>query len=312
MVLNGTSAQEIDSVGTVDNLELNNTAGAFVHPNSIMTINSALTLTAGTLTTNDSLVLASSDTFASARIAPIVPGASVTGKVQVHQYVQGGYRRYRFMSHPFSTDISMGQLQNSIDITGDSGAVHGFTGTGSNAPSAFRYDPRVANSGLSYDPGWKPFTNITASAADTNTFRRFQGIRIFLRGAKGQGLGYWFTYTPHDTVIGMTGPVNQGSQTITLSKGTGANQDYNMVGNPYPSPVDLGTVAYNALVSNQIVGAAFYVWNPSIGASGMYQAIPISTVSAAPYYIQANAAYQVRAEHDNATLNFTEGHKSSS
>ena len=82
-----------------------------------------------------------------------------------------------------------------------------------------------------------------------------------MRGAKGEGLGYT-SYIPSATSIGMQGRVNQGSQTITLAKGTAANQEYNMVGNPYPSPVDMGTVLHNALVGGQIVGSAFYVWNP--------------------------------------------------
>ena len=308
MVLNGSAAQTIDSIGVVNNLELDNIHGAAMHVGSMVTIGSTLTLTSGTLITNDSLVLASSDTMASARIAPIASGAGIANKVIVHQYVQGGYRRYRFMSHPFSTDISLGQLQSSIDITGQGGPANGFTLTGSNAPSAFRYDPYTGNSSLSYDPGWKPFTNISGSADPTNLFHRYQGIRLFMRGAKGEGLGYWFGYTPSDTVIGMTGAVNQGNQTIVLSKGTGSDQDYNMVGNPYPSPVNLGSVIYNASVSGNVSGSAFYVWNPSLGASGQFQAIPITSVT--PYYLPANTAYQVRADHDGATLNFTESDKS--
>ena len=315
-VLNGLTPQTIDSVGTIDNMELNNSNGATIRAfNTRVTIVKSLTLTSGTLATSDSLVLASSDTMSSARVAPITTAvAGVTGKVQVQQFVQGGYRRFRFMSHPFNSAISLSQLQNSIDITGNSGSANGFTTTGSNSPSAFRYDPYSANSSLSYDPGWLPFTSILPSAASTNQFNRYQGIRIFLRGAKGEGLGYWFGYTPSSAVITMAGVINQGDQTITLSKGSATVagspvQEYNMVGNPYPSPVDYGTVAYAALLSGDIVGSAFYVWNPSLGASGQYQAIPISTSGASPYYVQANTAVQVRADHDGAALHFTETDK---
>ena len=307
LVLNGTSTQTIDSIGTINNLELNNASGATMHVGSMVTIGKTLTLTTGTLITNDSLLLSSTDTFGSASIASIAPGAGITNKVIVHQFVQGGYRRYRFMSHPFSTDISLGQLQSSIDITGTGGAANGFTTTGSNAPSAFRYDPYHSNSSLSYDTGWRAFTNIGPSAGATNLFHRYQGIRLFMRGAKGEGLGYWFGYTPSDTIIGMTGPVNQGNQTVTLSKGTVSDQDYNMVGNPYPSSVDLGSVIYNAAVAGNVTGSAFYVWNPSLGASGQFQAIPISSVT--PYFFPANSAFQVRADHDGATLSFAESNK---
>ena len=308
LVLNGSTTQTIDSAGAINNLEINNANGAVMHVGSMVTIGSTLSLTAGTLTTNDSLLLESGDMSGTARIAPIATGAAIANKVIAHQYIQGGYRRFRFWSHPFTTNISLGQLQSSIDITGQGGAAHGFTTTGSNAPSAFRYDPYTSNSSLSYDPGWKPFTDISASADATNTFHRYQGLRVFMRGAKGEGLGYWFGYTPSATVIGMTGTVNQGSQTISLSKGSSSDQDYNMVGNPYPSPVDLGAVIYNASAAGQVTGSAFYVWNPSLGASGQFQAITINSVT--PYNLPAYTAFQVRADHDGATLHFTESHKS--
>ena len=109
----------------------------------------------------------------------------------------------------------------------------------------------------------------------------------------------------------MTGPLNQGNQKVTLLKGSGANQDYNMVGNPYASPVDLGTAAFNAKQAGNIAGSAFYVWNTSLGVSGFYQAIPIGSVTATPYYVQANASFQVRANHNGDTLNFTESNKAS-
>ena len=307
LIMNNSSTQYITGIGTVNNFTLSNTSGAAVLTGSRLTINKVLTITAGTLVTADSLVLASTDTNGTARVAALPPsGAAISGNVKVMQYIQGGYRRYRFLSHPFSASISLGQVGDYIDITGTGGATKGFTTTGSNASSAFRYNTNVANSALSYDAGWKAFNNITASASDTDVFHPYQGIRVFMRGAKGEGLGY-DTYIPSPTVIGMTGPVNQGSQTITLTKGGGANQDYNLLGNPYPSPVDIGTVLYNAQVANQVVGAAFYVWNPSIGVSGMYQAITINSVT--PYYLEANAAFEVRADHNNATLSFTESNK---
>ena len=308
--LSGTSVQHIAGTGAVNYLELNNANGAIIDSGAKVKILNTLTVTNGTLVTNDSLELESSDTAVAARIAAIPSGGAVSGNVKVMQYIQGGYRRYRFWAHPFSTSISLQQLQDDIDITGVGGATYGFTTTGSNSPSAFRYDPLTSNSSLPYDIGWKPFTDIRYSVtADTNMLNRYQGMRIFMRGAKGEGLGYYFTYTPSATTIGMTGPVNQGKQKITLQKGTSANQDYNMVGNPYPSPVDLGTVIYNAKQLGNIAGSAFYVWNPSLGASGFFQAIPISSMSPTSYDLQANVSFQVRANNNGDSINFTESNK---
>lgn len=315
-ILNGNVAQAVKGKGYINNLEISNTNGVRIDSGSLVSVGNTLTLTAGTLTTSDSLRLYS-DSSATARIAPIAVGAGVSGKVKVMQYITGGYRRYRFWSHPFADTISLSQVQPYIDVTGVGGAANGFTPTITNAPSAFRYDPMVSNSSLSYDLGWKPFTKINASAADTNKLHPGQGIRLFVRGTKGEGLGwlgYYGMYTPSPANITMAGKINQGNVSIALKQGSAdpSLQDYNMVGNPYPSPVDIGTVVYNAKVANQVVGSAFYVFDPKLGAGGQYIAVPIGSGAAAPYSMQANTCFQVRAHHNGATLSFAESNKTAS
>ncbi len=312
VIMIGSAAQKISGIGTISNLELNNANGATIQPAARAMISSTLYLTVGTLTTNDSLELLSTDTAATARIAEIpAAGASVSGRVKTDQYVQGGYRRFRFWGHSFSETISLSQLTPYIDITGPGGSTNGFTTTASNNPSAFRYDPSIGNDTSSYSSGWIPFTRINALAADSNKLHPGQGIRLFFRGSKGEGLGYlgaYGMYTPSSTINKMIGHVNQGAVSIPLKRGTDI-QTYNQISNPYPSPVDIGTVLYNAKAAGQITGSAFYVWNPSIGAGGQYMAIPIGTSAAEPYYIQANTSFQVRADHDGAHVDFTEADK---
>ena len=58
------------------------------------------------------------------------------------------------------------------------------------------------------------------------------------------------------------------------------------------------------------MGAAFYVWNPYLGTVGNFQAVPIGTATATPYYLQTNAAYEVRAAHNGDSLSFVETYKS--
>jgi hypothetical protein len=309
VVLLGSGLQHISGKGTISNLEVKNVSGVQIDTASKLNISNTLYLTSGMLATNDSLELLSADTATAARIAPVAPGAGVSGKVIADQYIQGGYRRYRFWSHPFRDTISLGQVQQYLDITGSGGAANGFTTTTSNASSVFWFNPYVGNSAASYDPGWRPFTRINAAAADTNRFHPGQGIRLFFRGAKGEGLGYlgyYGMYTPSATIIKMKGNVNQGTVTIALKQGSSAaTQSFNMVGNPYPSAVNIGDVLTNASATGQITGSAFYVWNPAIGAGGQYMAIPFG----GGYNIQACAAFQVMADHDGATLTFHENDK---
>jgi metal-sulfur cluster biosynthetic enzyme len=314
LIMSGASAQKIYGIGTISNLELDNSNGATIQPGARTMISSTLYLTAGTLTTNDSLELLSTDTFATARIAEIPPtGASVSGRVKTDQYVQGGYRRWRFWGHCFSDTIALIQLQPYIDITGPGGASRGFTTTTSNAPSAFWHNPYgSADDSTGYDPGWRAFNDIRTTAADSNLLHPGQGIRLFFRGSKGEGLGYLGylgMYTPSASISKMIGHVNQGAVSVYLKRGT-ASQTLNQLSNPYPSPVDLGTAAYYARQAGQITGYAFYVWNPAIGAGGQYMPIPIGTSAPEPFYLPANTSYQVRAAYDGAHLDFQESYKS--
>jgi hypothetical protein len=266
-----------------------------------------LTVTSGTLATSDSVVFYS-DTFGTARLAPLPgSGAAVSGNVKVMQWIASGRRAYRFFAHPFSNNIGLDQVENYIDVTGAGGSTNGFTTTASNAASAFRYNPLVGNSAAASDPGWRAFTSAYA-IADSNKLHKYQGIRLFFRGAKGEGLGY-LPYTPSSTTVAQWGILNQGSQAVTLAKGTSANQDYNMVGNPYASPTDIGTVIFNAKIAGAITGTAYYIWNPYLGSVGQFQAVSIPTSGATPYFLQANSCFQVRAAYNGATLNFAESNK---
>ena len=307
---NGTSTQLISGYGRIENLNINNSTGVTIVSGASLTVHNTLSVTQGTLTTNDSLILAS-DSNTTARIASLpLSGAAISGNVKVMQYIEGGYRRYRFWSHPFSTSIALSQIENYIDITGQGGSLNGFTNSNTNSPSAFWYSPMSANSSIAYDPGWKAFTSAYGTV-DSNRIHAQQGIRLFVRGIKGEGLN-GNPYTPSPVTIGMWGPVNQGNLVVHMQKGSAANQDYNQLGNPYPSPVDIGTIIYNAKTAGNITGGGFFVWNAQIGAAGQYQMIPIGTSSASPYYLQSCSAFQVRAAHNGDTLNFAESNKASS
>ena len=311
VVLNNASLQIIGGKGSIANIELNNAAGARIDTASKLVITNTLYVTSGVLHTNDSLELSATyDTSVPARIAALPSsGASISGKVTADLGIIGGYRRYRFVSHPFSSSISLGQLENFIDITGVGGSGNGFTPTITNAPSAFRFDPYTSNDTMSYDPGWKAFTQINASATGNNLFKQYQGIRLFVRGAKGEGIvPNWFTYTPSSVMVKMMGLVNQGPQVVTLSQGATnpAHQSFNMVGNPYPSPVDIGTILYNAKQAHQVTGSSFYVWDPRLPAGGGYVVV---LIDGSPFYIPAYSSFQVQADHDGAVINFAESNK---
>jgi hypothetical protein len=281
------------SVTLLDSLKL--TAGA--NPG-------VLTLNYGAVLNTGGLLKLLSDTLGTARLGNIE--GTINGNVTCQQYVQGGRRAYRLWAHPFSTYIPLSQIQNSIDVTGVGGAMNGFVTTASNAPSVYWYHTTLGNSTLPSDPGWKPFNSCFGSV-DSNRFKRYEGIRLYIRGAKGEGLAYLLP-PPSPVTISMWGPVNYGNQGIVLSKGSDTTKDYNLIGNPYASPVDIGTVIATAKDAGLIRGIAFYVWNPYRGTAGAFE----PKIIGAPYVIQAYNSFQVRAAVNGATLSFSESNKAAS
>jgi hypothetical protein len=201
-----------------------------------------------------------------------------------------------------------------MDITGNTTGVTdnntsktvgtGFTAVLLNNPSAFRFSTADANDNPS-NGGWKAFTAADGSGAN-NTWGIGQGIRVLIRGAKGQGLeSPNVSYTPSALTLDMTGTVNTGNVNLSLlTGGTGNNSGFNLVGNPYPSPVDISAVVF-ASTGVLDINKTVYTRNPQ---SGSYTTQLL--VSGTPYSIPSYAAVFIRnIGAGNVTLPFTEARK---
>jgi hypothetical protein len=272
------------------------TASASVTLNKPTTVTGTLSLTGGTLSTNNNLTLASTAS-GTARIDALTGGATISGNITAQKYLPGGRRAYRFLAHPFTTSIGLSSLTNSIDITGSGGSTNGFTNTASNNPSAFWYNEATGNGSSTNDIGWTAFTN--TNGVGSNAWKQYGGALILFRGAKGEGLT-GNTYTPSAATISFNGTVNTGNQTITLTKG--ANTAYSFIGNPYPSQVDLA-----ATVRGSNVGANFWVWDANQGTKGGYTSVPFSSSYILPAY---SSIIVTTSANTNNTIQFTEACKS--
>jgi len=269
-----------------------------VKPGAKLLISSATALPTG-----GKLVL-QSDNTGTASIGQLVSGASITGNVTVQQYIPGGYRKYRFLSHPFTTSQALSQLTDNIDITGNPSGTTGaggqttgtgFTATSTNNPSAYYFNTANANGDASNDAGWTAFTDAT-----TSSWAKGQGIRVLVRGTKGQtGTLDGTNATPGSVTLDMSGTINTGAVSLSLvTGGTGSTAGFNLVGNPYPSPVDLGAV----LTGSTNIGSSFYVRNPQTGSYVTVNPIPAS------YILPAWSAFFVKATAATS-LNFAESNK---
>ena len=326
LALIGSSSETISGTGVVNNITLNNSLGAAMGtnatiPGDTMTVLGQMNIISGSFNTNNRLVLyATTDSVtvpAFGRISALPVGSTVSGKVIMQQYMTLPHRAYLFWGHPFTDSTDLAQLENYIDVTGPYGSARGFTMTVSNSPSAYWYDTRHSNSSItggSGDPGWMPFnwcvdtfvqTTGQYSGADTNLIHPFEGIRFYFRGNKGEGID-GTTPVPLPTVVRQWGQVNQGDVTVPLVKGTqNAYEDYNMISNPYPSPVDIAQVIFRDSASTNT--HFFYVWSGPAAAAGAFHTFNSSVTQ--HYILGENECFQVRAANTSSQLVFHESDK---
>jgi hypothetical protein len=302
--LNGSSAQTITGTGTVNNLELFNSSGATIQSGSTITITGTYTPTTGVLTTNGGLLL-KSDASGTARIAKQVNTPNyISGNVTVQRYNPGGRRAYRYFSHPFTSAIALSTITDNLDITGPGGSTNGFTNTSTNNPSAQWYDPTAGDPSQTIDPGWTYFTSASATTGN-NSWKQYEGIKVLVRGVKGEGLTTT-NYTPSAVTIDGAGGINQGTQVVTLTKGT--NSGYNLVGNPFPSQIDLNLTTRGSNIADH-----FWVWDPNGGTKGAYIAAPLGIPFDSAFIIPAYSAFFLKVSaNTNNTITFPESCKASS
>lgn len=282
---------------SVKNLVINNPGNVSLQDDLFIT--GTVLLNSGSLITNDHLTLRHTAT-----IGPSATGTAITGNTRVEHFIKGGKRAFRLLGHPFAINTGLDMIRDSIDISGDGGALNGFTNTNTNQPSAFRYDPFTGNDSAGIDAGWAAFTSINSQGE--NSWKEFSGIRLFVRGRPGQGLdatpagdGKNGTYFPQAVTIFMSGPVHTGNQEIVLPKTK--NRSYQVIANPYPSPVDLSLITRGNNISPN-----YWVWNPLQGVNGGYSSIPFKSKFILPPF----GAFIVKMSGDtNNNLLFTENCK---
>ncbi|MCB0697457.1 MAG: zinc-dependent metalloprotease, partial [Chitinophagaceae bacterium] len=297
ILLNSFSAQTISGVGSISNLSISAVTGVSISSGSQISITDTYTPLSGKLTNNGELIL-KSDVTKTARIAS-GPGSNyLGGNVTIEKYVPGK-RAFRFVAHPFTSSIALSQLTDEIDITGSGGSSNGFTTTSSNNPSAFWFDVSNADTSTTgSNSGWTAFTSTNGSG--NNSWDQYELVRLFVRGSKGEGLN-GSSYTPSATTWEYDGAVNQGTQTITLTKGS--NSEFVGCGNPFPSGIQMNGVARG---SN--VGANYYAWDATSGSAGAYVTNPWTMSYVLPAYA---AFFTTVSANSNNTLTIEEADKAS-
>lgn len=197
--MNGTAAQSIGS-GIFDG---NTIKGLIVSNTAGVTLSGPLNVSEsvtlnGNLTSNGNLILLSS-----ASGTAFVNGSgtgSVTGSVTMQRYLPSAFG-YKYFSSPFQS-ATVNEFNDDMDLS-------------ATFPTFYRYDESKASS------GWVAYTSTSGP----------------LYPMHGYAVNFGSDFTA--STVDMTGIVNNGNVQRTMyNNNNDYTQGFNLVGNPYPSPID--------------------------------------------------------------------------
>ncbi|RYF76284.1 MAG: hypothetical protein EOO39_05760 [Cytophagaceae bacterium] len=314
--LNGTTAQQVSGnmfagkmVGSLVN---SNPAGISAAAAPADTLKIRISLGFGSVSnsvtqTNNNITLISTAAL-TAGVGKVLNGNSISGNVNAERFINSG-RKWRLMAVPVNTGQSFksswmenaAAAQNPVPGYGmqvtdfrSSWAANGFDNLSAGGPSVKSYNPLT---GL-----YEGITN-TANAIDTRS-----GYMSFIRGDRSAGVS---GSNSASTVLRLKGLVRQGTQPAVIIPST----RFAVVGNPYPSAIDLRQVNRTNTTLD------LYVWDPSLGGSfglGAFRTLALNdftnnyeTVPGGEVYnfIESGQAFFVRARNGDGFVTFDEQDK---
>lgn len=251
---NGTSVQQIPENSflnnRVRNLTINNEAG--VISSAIIEATEKLEVFSGNFQTGDKLTLISNATQTA--LLQVSVDGTITGNVTMQRYLDPAIG-YKYFSSPFQSTV-VNDFANVIDLT-------------ATFPNFYRYNENRANS----------------LSEDATGFEKYTSASSPLNILEGYALNFGSGAGPK--LVEISGAVNNGSQQINLSHNNGTyTKGFNLVGNPYPSPIDwnassgwtkdnVDNAIYFFTASNQYTGAySSYVNGVQSGGGTSMNIIP--------------------------------------
>ncbi|MEI9917741.1 MAG: PA14 domain-containing protein [Bacteroidota bacterium] len=197
---------------TIQNLTFSNTKTGQLNINTVATLNNTATFNATTNVFNNFIV--KSDASGTARIATIPSGAKVKGDITVQRYMDGEGQIYRYISSPVK-DLRVVDLQQYFPITGaftGADVIQGYTSTASM---------------MSFD-------------GTTNAYKQFPATTNLDTLRNGVGYSAYIREATNPTTWQGKGVIHQGTVAYSLVPDPNASiatDGYNLLGNPYPSPI---------------------------------------------------------------------------
>ncbi len=264
----------------------------------------SLNATAGTINCGNNLCYIKASNTLKGRVGPIGTNADITGTLTVEAFAKGGTTGHAILGTAGVSGRTFVDWNDDFVITClacPNGSVVG----GAPFTSICSYSEPAVTNCYSCAPHYVYINSINEPITVG------KGYYVYLGTS---------TYTTSDIVIDVTGPIvkkNFGTINLTLTGGASVQNGWNMLANPYPSPISF-TTAFSTY-STQIEYAT-YVWNPDLNSGNGDHAVYIPGVGSIPSVasggidnnIPLGQAFFVRALINNVPINPSENWKTTS
>jgi hypothetical protein len=296
----GTGAQQITGKINANTVRINNTStGVTVAAAGDLSVNTALILQKGNFTNSGAVTLKSNatttaylDNFTS------TTAGTYSGNLTVERYISNAANGYRDISSPVNAKV--GGLADDFSIFGQNGVQCWYAYNP--YPNVQVYNEALTIATGVYDEGFISYTGTV------NALTAMKGVAVR-------------TYTGAPFTLDLTGTPYTGNKSINITKTTSPTPSadgWNLIGNPYPSPVSWSSL--KALNAGKTDGS-YYVfhttgeytgnWGSHNGVTGVNGATN-EIASMQGFFVKAavggafNATNSVRVANENTVFYKTE------
>lgn len=287
----GTTAQTITGVVTLSRLTIANPTGVSVSAGQV-NVTRALNLEDGVFTPNGLVTIKSSAT-GTAYINDFSAGytGSVSGDINVERFVNNTVGGFSYLGAMVGNGpLAISQFSDDFS-TADNGSGNGVFVTPNPTCNPNSLAGNSAYGGL--------FDYVESNVSNCSQ----SGWRVRSAGNLEQGVGY-AGIIPNSTTVDMTGNPNTGNKVISgLTNGGNANTSgsagFNLISNPYPSPLNWVDVA-NFAGNGDLDGTA-YLFDATGTYQGTYQ--PVNSLNNLD--IASGQGFFVKVNTSNPTTPFS-------